>query len=182
LDNDRDRLRRENILFTSDELFGLQPRPGPPAGGLGGSGHAPPSFPHARGFTFLAALFDLLFLICPMHDTLGDDGSGVRYPLPLPLPPLLLLPAPRASGGTMDTIGPENALRWLNDDAAVLPLPLPPPCDANVVVEDEKDAAVDLRNDARTPPAPPPVKLLDLACLCFLSITTRAASLGNLLA
>lgn len=110
-------------------------------------------------------VLDLLRLICPMQDTLGDDASGVRYPLPLPpcLPPRLL-PPPRASGGTMETMGPEKALRWLKDD-----LP-PPPAgrEAKVVlVEEEKEAAVDLRKDARAP-------LLVLACfLAFLSMDVR---------
>jgi hypothetical protein len=114
-----------------------------------------------RLLVFLALLLDLLRLICPMHDTLGDDASGIRYPLPLPpwlLAPLRLPAAPRASGGTMETMGPEKALRWLKDDF---------PRTAKLVVEEEKDAAVDRRKAARAAPAP----LRDLACLLgFLSI------------
>jgi hypothetical protein len=101
---------------------------------------------------------DLLRLIWPMHDTLGEDASGVRYPLAPPVP-CRLLPRARASGGTMETIGPEKALRWLNDD-----LPPARARAARLVVEAEKDAAVDRRNVARAP-------LLVLACLLgFLSI------------
>lgn len=164
-EEERDLLRRKSIRLTS-ELLGLEAEV---AGGWrGGSGHAPPSIPHASGagfaafrlLVFLALLLDLLRLIWPMQETLGDEASGVRYPLPLPpwflLP--LLLPPPRASGGTMETMGPEKALRWLKDDF---------PRTAKLVVEEEKDAAVDRRKAARAAPAP----LRDLACLLgFLSI------------
>jgi hypothetical protein len=150
-DEGRDLFRRENIRLTS-ELLGLW------AGGRGGIGQAPPSIPQAAAGAPLAAflalqVLDLLRLICPMHDTLGDEASGVRYPLPPPclLPPRLL-PPPRASGGTMETMGPE------------------PPAGREpkvVAVEEEKEAAVDLRKDARAP-------LLLLACfLGFLSIDVR---------
>jgi hypothetical protein len=110
--------------------------------------------------TFLA----LAFLIWPMQETLGDDGSGVRYPerCSRRLPP----PPPRASGGTMETMGPEKALRWLNDDL---------PCGGGgaeaVVVVAVKDAAVLLRKETMAPP----LKLLDLACLCFFSIGMMCA-------
>lgn len=163
LEDERDLLRRKkDILFTS-ELFGLAPDA--PVGGLGGSGQAPPSFPQHAAAAFLAVFcdLDLLLLIWPMQDTLGDDGSGVLYPLFFLLLPLL--PPPRASGGTMETIGPEKALRWLNDD---LPPPVPVRGAAKFVEEEEKDAAVDLRKDAKTPAAPP--ALLVLACFGFLSI------------
>lgn len=163
-EEERDLLRRKSIRLTS-EVLGLEVAG---SGWRGGSGHAPPSIPHDRGagfaafrlLVFLALLLDLLRLIWPMQETLGDEASGVRYPLPLPpwflLP--LLLPPPRASGGTMETIGPEKALRWLKDDF---------PRTAKFVVEDEKEAAVDRRKAARAAPAP----LRDLACLLgFLSI------------
>lgn len=165
----RDLLRRENIRLTS-ELFGLLW-----TGGRGGMGQAPPSIPQAAVGATLAAflallVLDLLRLICPMHDTLGDEASGVRYPLPPPCLLPRLLPPPRASGGTMETMGPEKALRWLKDD-------LPPPAgrEAKVVlVDEEKEAAVDLRKDARAP-------LLVLACFFgFLSIDVRTHLLGDL--
>ncbi|KAI4989408.1 hypothetical protein ZWY2020_036725 [Hordeum vulgare] len=109
-----------------------------------------------------------------MQDTLGDDASGVRYPLPLPpcLPPRLL-PPPRASGGTMETMGPEKALRWLKDD-----LP-PPPAgrEAKVVlVEEEKEAAVDLRKDARRRPGPR--VLLGLPLHGWMQVYARTHLLG----
>lgn len=163
-EEERDLVRRKSIRLTS-EVLGLEVAG---SGWRGGSGHAPPSIPHASGagfaafrlLVFLALLLDLLRLIWPMQETLGDEASGVRYPLPLPpwflLP--LLRPPPRASGGTMETMGPEKALRWLKDDF---------PRTAKFVVEDEKDAAVDRRKAARAAPAP----LRDLACLLgFLSI------------
>jgi hypothetical protein len=97
-----------------------------------------------------------------MHDTLGDDGSGVRYPDCGLL--FLLLPPPRASGGTMETMGPEKALRWLKEDL--------PRFDGKV----EKDATVERKKEA-SPAAP--VKLLDLAwCfLCFF-VSIRNASIS----
>jgi hypothetical protein len=138
--DDRDLLRRNSTRLTSDLL------------GLGGSGHAPPFLPH-DGLTLAAALLDLHRLTWPMHDTLGDDGSGVRYPDP---DGCLLLP--RASGGTMETMGPENALRWLKEDRLLRE-------DGGKV--EEKEATVDRRNEAN----PSPVKLLDLPfrffCFCF---------------
>ncbi|KAJ1265439.1 hypothetical protein BS78_08G076800 [Paspalum vaginatum] len=89
-----------------------------------------------------------------MHDTLGYDGSGVWYPdrLLLLLPP----PPPRLSGGTM---GPEKALRWLKEDLPPLPLSW------GGKVE-EKDPMVGPKKVARLPPVN--VRLLDLACYCFL--------------
>lgn len=161
-DEGRDLFRRENIRLTS-ELLGLVW-----TGGRGGMGQAPPSIPQAAAGATLAAflallVLDLLRLICPMHDTLGDEASGVLYPLPPPCLPPRLLPPPRASGGTMETMGPEKALRWLKDA-------LPPPAGREpkvVAVEEEKEAAVDLRKDASAP-------LLVLACfLGFLSIDVR---------
>jgi hypothetical protein len=131
--DDRDLLRRNSTLLTNDDE---------PLLGLGGSGHAPPFLPH-DGLALAAALLDLHRLTWPMHDTFGDDGSGVRYPNPDGC--LLLL---RASGGTMETMGPESALRWLKEDRLRE--------DGGKVVE--KEATVDRRNEA----SPPPVKLLDL--------------------
>jgi hypothetical protein len=167
-DEERDLVRLKSIRFTSERLGLVEA-----AGGRGGSGHAPPSIPHAMGAETLAAFLlffldlDLLRLIWPMHETLGEDASGVRYPLPAPPAPCLLRPRARASGGTMDTIGPEKALRWLNDD-----LPPARARAARLVVEAEKEAAVDRRNVARAAPAPEPAPLLVLACLLgFLSIT-----------
>jgi hypothetical protein len=99
-EEERDLLRRKSIRLTS-ELLGLEAEV---AGGWrGGSGHAPPSIPHASGagfaafrlLVFLALLLDLLRLIWPMQETLGDEASGVRYPLPLPPWFLLLLLRPR---------------------------------------------------------------------------------------
>jgi hypothetical protein len=141
LEPDRDLLRRKSTRLTSDPL-GLHRS----AAGLGGNGHAPPFLPHDDGLTFAATFLDLLRLTWPMHDTLGDDGSGVRYP---DADGCLLLP--RASGGTMEMMGPENALRWLKDDR---------PREEGKV--EEKEATVDRRNEA----IPPPVKLLDRP-FCF---------------
>lgn len=153
LDRERDLLRRKKDIRLISEplLWGLQGFPSAGAGGRGGSGQAPPFLPH--GLTFFWRL-ELLRLIWPMQDTLGDDGSGVTYPDDR----LFLLP-PRASGGTMETMGPEKALRWLKEDL------LPPPLVGKV---EEKEATVDLRKEA----SPPPVKLLDLACcfFCFFSM------------
>jgi len=152
LDRERDLLRRKNdIRLSSEPLGGLQGFASA-SGGRGGSGQAPPFLPH--GLTFFWRL-ELLRLIWPMQDTLGDDGSGVTYPDDR----LFLLPPPRASGGTMETMGPEKALRWLKEAL------LPPPLDGKV---EEKEATVDLRKEA----SPPLVKLLDLACcfLCFFSM------------
>jgi hypothetical protein len=148
-DRERDLLRRKkDNRLTSEPLGGLQGFPSADTGGLGGSGQAPPFLPH--GLTFFWRL-ELLRLIWPMQDTLGDDGSGVTYPDDRLF---LLPPPPRASGGTMETMGPEKALRWLKEAL------LPPPLDDGKV--EEKEATVDLRKEA----SPPPVKLLDLAC-CF---------------
>uniref|UniRef100_A0A804QHT4 Uncharacterized protein n=1 Tax=Zea mays TaxID=4577 RepID=A0A804QHT4_MAIZE len=100
-----------------------------------------------------------------MQDTLGDDGSGVMYP------DRFLPPPPRASGGTMETMGPEKPLRWLNEDL------VPTLADGKV---NEKKATVDLRKEA----SPPPVKLLDLACFfcfCFFSMENGTNSIGYLL-
>ena len=151
LDRERDLLRRKKDIRLTSERLGLQGFASA-SGGRGGSGQAPPFLPH--GLTFFWRL-ELLRLIWPMQDTLGDDGSGVTYPDDR----LFLLPPPRASGGTMETMGPEKALRWLKEDL------LPPPLDGKV---EEKEATVDLRKEA----SPPPVKLLDLACcfFCFFSM------------
>jgi hypothetical protein len=149
LERGRDLLRRKKgIRFTREPLLLLVLLQGflSSAGGLGGSGQAPPPLPH-DGLTFFWRL-ELLRLIWPMQDTLGDDGSGVTYPGRFLLPP-----PPRASGGTMETtMGPEKALRWLKED--LLPLG---------GKAEEKEETVDLRKEA----SPPPVKLLDLACACF---------------
>lgn len=159
LDRDRDLLRRKkDMRFTSEPLglpqgFVVVPSA---AGCRGGSGQAPPFLPH--GLTFFWRL-EPLRLIWPMQDTLGEDGSGVRYPDR----GFLLLP-PRASGGTMETMGPEKALRWLKEDL---------PRDGKV---EEKDATVERKKEA----SPAPVKLLDLACfLCFFSMETLLASLAR---
>jgi len=145
-DDDRDLLRRKkDIRFTSEPLG--PPRDFVPSAGRGGSGQAPPFLP--QGLTFFWRL-ELLRLIWPMQETLGDDGSGVRYPERC----LALLP--RASGGTMETMGPEKALRWLKEDL--------PPREGKL---EEKDATVERRKEA----SPAAVKLLDLACFrCFFSI------------
>lgn len=159
LERGRDLLRRKKgIRFTREPLLLLVLLQGflSSAGGLGGSGQAPPPLPH-DGLTFFWRL-ELLRLIWPMQDTLGDDGSGVTYPGLFLLPP-----PPRASGGTMETtMGPEKALRWLKED--LLPLG---------GKAEEKEETVDLRKEA----SPPPVKLLDLACcacfFCFFSMETN---------
>ena len=145
-DDDRDLLRRKkDIRFTSEPL-GPPPRGFVPSAGRGGSGQAPPFLP--QGLTFFWRL-ELLRLIWPMQETLGDEGSGVRYPERC----FALLP--RASGGTMETMGPEKALRWLKEDLA------------RVGKLEEKDATVERKKEA----SPAAVKLLDLACfLCFFSI------------
>lgn len=66
----------------------------------------------------------------------------------------------------MDTIGPEKALRWLKDDFAP---PVPARAAVKLVVVEEKEAAVERRNDASTPPA-----LLVRACLLgFLSMSCK---------
>ena len=142
----RDLLRRKkDIRFTNEPLG--PPRGLVPSAGRGGSGQAAPFLP--QGLTFFWRL-ELLRLIWPMQETLGDDGSGVRYPERC----LALLP--RASGGTMETMGPEKALRWLKEDL--------PPREGKL---EEKDATVERRKEA----SPAAVKLLDLACFrCFFSI------------
>jgi hypothetical protein len=144
-DLDRDLLRRKkDIRFTSEPLG--PPRGFVPSAGRGGSGQAPPFLP--QGLTFFWRL-ELLRLIWPMQETLGDVGSGVRYP------ERFLLPPPRASGGTMETMGPEKALRWLKEDL---------PREGKL---EEKDATVERRKEA----SPAAVKLPDLACFrCFFSI------------
>jgi len=150
-DDDRDLLRRKkDIRFTNEPLG--PPRGLVPSAGRGGSGQAAPFLP--QGLTFFWRL-ELLRLIWPMQETLGDDGSGVRYPERC----LALLP--RASGGTMETMGPEKALRWLKEDL--------PPREGKL---EEKDATVERRKEA----SPAAVKLLDLACFrCFFSIIGRMA-------
>jgi hypothetical protein len=163
MDRDRELLRRKkDIRFTSERLGFARGFVVPSAavGARGGSGQAPPFLPH--GLTFFWRL-EPLRLIWPMHDTLGDDGSGVRYPDRGLL--FLLLPPPRASGGTMETMGPEKALRWLKEDL--------PRFDGKV---EEKDATVERKKEA-SPAAP--VKLLDLAwCfLCFF-VSIRNASIS----
>ena len=150
-DDDRDLLRRKkDIRFTNEPLG--PPRGLVPSAGRGGSGQAAPFLP--QGLTFFWRL-ELLRLIWPMQETLGDEGSGVRYPERC----FALLP--RASGGTMETMGPEKALRWLKEDL--------PPREGKL---EEKDATVERRKEA----SPAAVKLLDLACFrCFFSIIGRMA-------
>jgi len=149
-DDARDLLRRKkDIRFTNEPLG--PPRGLVPSAGRGGSGQAAPFLP--QGLTFFWRL-ELLRLIWPMQETLGDEGSGVRYPERC----FALLP--RASGGTMETMGPEKALRWLKEDLA------------RVGKLEEKDATVERKKEA----SPAAVKLLDLACFrCFFSIIGRMA-------
>ncbi|CAN6167851.1 unnamed protein product [Urochloa humidicola] len=159
--DDRDLLRRKkDIRFTRDPPLGLAAAA---VGGRGGSGHAPPFLP--QGLTFFWRL-EPLRLIWPMQETLGDDGSGVRYPdrccFVLPPPQ-----RPRASGGTMETMGPEKALRWLKEDL--------PPRDGKL---EEKEATVERKKEAN----PLLVKLLDLPCcfLCFFSMENVALLVDSL--
>lgn len=156
--DDRDLLRRKNETRLTNERLGRHPAAdsaAATAGGRGGSGHAPPFLPQA-GLTLAAARLDLFRLIWPMQDTLGEHGSGVRYPEELGC----LLRPPRASGGTMETMGPEKALRWLKDDR---------PREDGTKVE-EKEATVDRRNEA----SPTPVKLLDRPFRFFLFSMDRS--------